>query len=209
MLKKERQEAENQKAAQRRALLDKYGDQGNLLSSALKDVLVTESERFIEYDESGGIKGVPKAKLKSKYPEDVYINNHTSVWGSWWSDFVWGYFCCHSTVKNSYCTGEEGKRAFADEKRLRTGADFDDEVDLEENAKHIEWQNEQVEEQTAHNGNSRKGKMLPPSGVGTRKRNLEETKDGVSEEEMDEYRRKRANASDPMSAHLGKDELVH
>ncbi|XP_065868258.1 pre-mRNA-splicing factor SLU7-like isoform X3 [Euphorbia lathyris] len=28
---------------------------------------------------------------KSKYEEDVYINNHTCVWGSWWKDHQWGY----------------------------------------------------------------------------------------------------------------------
>jgi pre-mRNA-processing factor SLU7 len=48
---------------------------------------------------------------QSRWEEDVLINNHTSVWGSWWSDGRWGYACCHSLVKNSVCTGEAGKRA--------------------------------------------------------------------------------------------------
>ena len=39
------------------------------------------------------------------------INNHTTVWGSWWHDGAWGYACCHSTVKNSYCTGQIGAAA--------------------------------------------------------------------------------------------------
>jgi len=43
----------------------------------------------------------------------VLINNHTSVWGSWWSDGTWGYACCHSAVKNSYCTGKAGEKAAA------------------------------------------------------------------------------------------------
>jgi pre-mRNA-processing factor SLU7 len=41
-----------------------------------------------------------------RYDEDVLINNHTAVWGSWWHDGSWGYACCHSSIKNSYCTGE-------------------------------------------------------------------------------------------------------
>ncbi|XP_041993841.1 pre-mRNA-splicing factor SLU7-like [Salvia splendens] len=41
----------------------------------------------------------------AKYEEDVYINNDTSVWGSWWKDHEWGYKCCDQTVRNSYCTG--------------------------------------------------------------------------------------------------------
>ena len=44
----------------------------------------------------------------SKYEEDVYINNHTAVWGSWWQDGQWGFACCKSMVKNSYCTGAAG-----------------------------------------------------------------------------------------------------
>jgi hypothetical protein len=38
----------------------------------------------------------------------VYINNHTSVWGSFWADGKWGYKCCRAFIKNSYCTGSAG-----------------------------------------------------------------------------------------------------
>jgi pre-mRNA-processing factor SLU7 len=41
----------------------------------------------------------------------VWPGNHRSVWGSFWSDGQWGYNCCHSTIYNSYCVGEAGKRA--------------------------------------------------------------------------------------------------
>ena len=42
---------------------------------------------------------------KSKYEEDVYPGNHTSVWGSWYNreEGKWGYACCHQCVKNAYC----------------------------------------------------------------------------------------------------------
>ncbi len=37
---------------------------------------------------------------KSKYPEDVIILNHKSVWGSWWNEVLgWGYSCCHGNDK--------------------------------------------------------------------------------------------------------------
>lgn len=52
-----------------------------------------------------------EAKARSRYEEDVIVNNHTSVWGSWWHDGIWGYACCHQTVKNSYCTGSAGEKA--------------------------------------------------------------------------------------------------
>ena len=49
-------------------------------------------------------------KAKSKYPEDVFINDHTSVWGSWWNENLgWGYTCCHNTIKASMCLGVKGK----------------------------------------------------------------------------------------------------
>merc|ERR1712156_1048100 len=48
--------------------------------------------------------------VRSQYEEDRLIGNHTSVWGSWWSEGKWGYKCCHSTVKQSYCTGDSGKK---------------------------------------------------------------------------------------------------
>lgn len=51
------------------------------------------------------IKG-QEVKARSRYEEDVLVNNHTAVWGSWWHEGTWGYACCHSAVKNSYCTGK-------------------------------------------------------------------------------------------------------
>ena len=38
----------------------------------------------------------------------------------------WGYACCHSTVRNSYRTGKEGKLAFEEAERKRIGANLDD-----------------------------------------------------------------------------------
>ncbi|XP_026686086.1 pre-mRNA-splicing factor SLU7-like [Diaphorina citri] len=51
---------------------------------------------------------IVQVRMDSLYEENVYPNNHTSVWGSWWHNGVWGYKCCHSFIKNSYCTGEAG-----------------------------------------------------------------------------------------------------
>ena len=54
-----------------------------------------------------------QAVAKSRYEEDVYPNNHTSVWGSFFdpSTLQWGFACCHNTIRSSYCTGEAGKSA--------------------------------------------------------------------------------------------------
>jgi pre-mRNA-processing factor SLU7 len=59
----------------------------------------------------------PPPAGKSKYQEDIYPGNHTSVWGSYWKDGQWGFSCCHSVVKQSYCVGDLGR------KRPREGHD--------------------------------------------------------------------------------------
>lgn len=199
--KQELKEASVKRESQRKTLLAKYGDQPD--NSKLKDLALTESERYVEYDERGGIKGAIKAKPKSKYAEDVYINNHTSVWGSWWSDFKWGYACCHSIVRNSYCTGDEGKKAFDEANRLRTAAD----LGLEEEdrvPKEIAWKEEEAQEKHVPNGVE--DDRRPDAD--RRKRNLDEMTRGVTEEDMEEYKRKRTQAHDPMANILGKDELL-
>lgn len=190
MMKKQTKAADESKAAHRKALLEKYGGEEHLKPSPLKDTLVTESERYIEYDADGGVKGAPKVKPRSKYAEDVYIQNHTTVWGSWWSNFVWGYACCQSTVKNSYCTGQAGIEAFEEAKRLASGM-----AAIEDAPQHQQPQEHEEEEQTT---------------LTTRKRPASEMhrSDGLTEEDMEQYRKKRTNANDPMAKMLGKDELL-
>ena len=193
--KKQTEESATVKAAQRKALLEKYGGAEHLQPAPLKEQQVLENDRYIEYDESGAIKGKAKQTARSKYPEDVYINNHTSVWGSWWSNFQWGYQCCHSFVKNSYCTGEEGKRAFEHAEKMRIG-DL-----LLEDGETIE----EREEQAVDLEELRPKQNAPVA----KKRTLQEMREGVTEEELEAYKRNRSTADDPMANLLGKDELVH
>ncbi|CZS98184.1 probable step II splicing factor [Rhynchosporium agropyri] len=201
--RKEKEAAESKRQAHKKMLLEKYGGEVNSNASKLRDAAVVESERYLEYDESGAIKGAPKASSKSKYREDVLINNHTSVWGSWWSSFRWGYSCCHSVIKNSFCTGDEGKKGFEEADLLRNGGGFGaSELEAErEPVKEIEWQSEEV------TGRS-KAKEDVTSSLLAKKRTAEEMKGGVSEEDMENYRRKRTAANDPMAAFLGMDELL-
>ncbi|KZL81070.1 pre-mrna-splicing factor slu7 [Colletotrichum incanum] len=189
--KKEKEEAEKKRAEREKKLKEMYGDNSQYTMPDEMKNLITESEKYIEYDESGLIKGAPKVIAKSKYPEDVYIHNHTSVWGSWWSNFQWGYECCHSVVKNSYCTGEEGKQAWEASERQRTGAIL-----------------AQQQEETLDAPKDEKPDEEPPAKKPANKRTAEEMMGGVTEEEMEEYRRKRTAAEDPMAKFLGKDELV-
>lgn len=190
--RKEREEAEQKRLEREEALREKYGDEAaNTMPAALKGMTVTESEQFVEYDEHGLVKGA-RGSAKSKYAEDVYINNHTSVWGSWWANFQWGFECCHSTIKNSYCTGEDGKKAWEASEQQRSG------VTLLEDTNEVQEEEPPVDEK--QDASKEKQNL---------KRSREEMATGVTEEELDEYRRKRTAADDPMAKFLGKDELVH
>lgn len=106
----------------RRSVLDKYGGTHHLKAPP-RELLLAQSENYVEYSEDGRvIKGKEEAIAKSKYVEDQFENNHTSVWGSYWSDGKWGYKCCCSTVRNSYCTGATGREIEMSKKRKRIEA---------------------------------------------------------------------------------------
>ena len=69
-------------------------------------LLVGQTERYVEYNRRGQVVKGEENRVASRYEEDVMVNNHTSVWGSWWHDGVWGYACCRQMMRNSYCTGQ-------------------------------------------------------------------------------------------------------
>lgn len=110
-----------------KAIVDKYldGKPNEKLNPLLK---LGQTEVYIEYSKDGRVQQNSSSILttiKTKYEEDVYTNNHNSVWGSYYDRMkaCWGYACCHSMLKNSYCTriatgeakdqsGTFGKRPF-------------------------------------------------------------------------------------------------
>ena len=203
--RKETEEREAKKEAQRKLLLEKYGAQEK--HAKLGRALAVESEHYVEYDDQGGIKGQPQTVQRSKYKEDVLVNNHTSIWGSWWKDFRWGYRCCHSTIRNSYCVGEEGKKAFEEAEALRLGLESAGEIEKRER---IEREAE-IEKETRNGGTPGTVKKAENSGniVKATKRTLEEMKGGVDTEELEAYKRTKSMADDPMIKLLGQDKLVY
>eukprot|EP00697_Spironema_sp_BW2_P016052 gnl/Spiro4/7150_TR3724_c0_g1_i1.p1 gnl/Spiro4/7150_TR3724_c0_g1~~gnl/Spiro4/7150_TR3724_c0_g1_i1.p1 ORF type:complete len:550 (+),score=167.18 gnl/Spiro4/7150_TR3724_c0_g1_i1:76-1650(+) len=106
-----KQKSEEASSHQKSALLDKYGG-GEHINSLPAAIVYAQTDQYVEYSRDGRIiKGDEKQIIRSRFAEDEYINNHTSVWGSFWSNGQWGYACCHQFIKNSYCSGEAGKRA--------------------------------------------------------------------------------------------------
>lgn len=187
--KKEQEDSKAKREASRKALLDKYGGDEHLQATPLRDTMVVENEKFVEYDESGAIKGAPKKATKSKYPEDVMPNNHKSVFGSWWYEFKWGYACCFSTVKNSYCTGDDGKKAFEDEGNMLL---LDRAIEDDEDAAPLQSHEPDYPKEAADNQGDHSRK----------KRTLDELKSGITEEEVESYKRSRMAGEDPMANYV-------
>ena len=202
-LRKDKEESKAKREARWKMLAEKYGGEQHIKPKS-ENAAIVENERYVEYDPSGAIKGAPEAEAKSKYQEDVFINNHQTVWGSWWTNFQWGYSCCHSTVKNSYCTGEAGKRAFEELDKVHTDAPTESasETDM-------------VGVGNTHGKDATEGCSRPvvekkdEAKAGNAKRTLTEMKGGIDEGELEAYRRSRAKADDPMANFLGKDESIH
>merc|ERR1712212_559892 len=122
--------------------------------------------------------GVESKVVRSQYEEDRLIGNHTSVWGSRWSEGRWGYKCCHSTMKQSYCTGDSGKKISNasltlpppnDEKK--DGNSSDEEADEEEDEPQktlveIHQDQRSKTEKTSKKKNKKKKKMKKKSKKG-------------------------------------------
>lgn len=132
----ERREAE----ARARAAKEAYGDAAAGVADPLRGVRAEAD--YAEYDASGrllradaaapaagagpGSAAAAAAALpRSRYEEDVFPGNHSSVWGSFWRDGRWGYACCHAMERGAYCAGEAGRtaadNAWKRQRALQTG----------------------------------------------------------------------------------------
>jgi len=115
-LKKKRDQLKKEK---QKHVLEKYGGEEHL-ETPDRQLLLGESEAYVEYAQTGEvIKGQEKSIPKTKYIEDILENNHSEIWGSFWKDGKWGYSCCQQTLRNTYCTGEEGKALENNEPEVR------------------------------------------------------------------------------------------
>eukprot|EP01098_Paradermamoeba_levis_P012965 TRINITY_DN5793_c0_g3_i1.p1 TRINITY_DN5793_c0_g3~~TRINITY_DN5793_c0_g3_i1.p1 ORF type:complete len:581 (+),score=216.57 TRINITY_DN5793_c0_g3_i1:173-1915(+) len=104
-----KEKKEHLKQKQKESIIGKYGGE-EYLNSLPKELVFSQTENYTEYARDGKlVKGQEKVVVRTKYEEDVYLNNHTAVWGSYWESGNWGFACCRQILKNSYCTGEAGR----------------------------------------------------------------------------------------------------
>ena len=147
-----KKEFENKKAEFKtdvnKSILDKYGGAEHL-DAPPRELIFSQTEDYVEYSRHGKlIKGDAPKVVRSSFEEDQYINNHTSVWGSWWSNGQWGYKCCHQLVKNSYCTGEAGKEVSSATLTMPPPSTNVEHKQLEKMKKDIEKSNKKKDKKT-------------------------------------------------------------
>lgn len=191
VIKEAKQKKSVEKSAKQQALLDKYGSASTELDPRL---LLGQTEVMKEYSIDGREKNEAIMAVRStKYEEDVYINNHTSVWGSYFnkSKMAWGYACCHSTMRNSYCTGMAGRAA---QDTASTSSSRGAEVAaMLKSAK--DGKDDRITSKTS-------GKSTEDS----KKRGI--VSQEVTPDDVEEYRLKRLKAEDPMANLINSDELL-
>ncbi len=180
--------------SQKSRLLQKYGGQEHMQPSLSAAERMAVSEAYAEYGLDGSvIKGAEPAVARSKYEEDVYRYHHTSVWGSFWKEGQWGYACCKSTVRNSYCLGKSATAAdsaMADimKSELSKLAAAATGAAPHETQRHI----------ATH---------VTDTARNARRFNSSEMDVSVSEKDMEDYRKGKLLASDPMATYVDADDM--
>ncbi|POM61761.1 Pre-mRNA-splicing factor SLU7 [Phytophthora palmivora] len=214
-------------------ILDRYGGQEHL-EAPPKELLLAQSEHYVEYSRDGRVvKGRERAPVRSKYIEDAFENNHTSVWGSWFdrSEMAWGYACCHSKVRKSYCTGDDGKKALEESKsadaerpmlkapeKLESRETTDRSTAAQEAGGVISKRSEMYGENIAPELDEKKLKKAIKKAA-KEKKNQKEQDDKkrkynsmgnyeVNAEEMEAYKLLKSRGEDPMAKVLGNDVLL-
>ncbi|CBK21304.2 uncharacterized protein [Blastocystis hominis] len=112
LLQRQVEERKRELEEMRRKKLEmRYGINAEMMKKSEKNQPeVRDDENYVEYDRQGKVvRGLPQAIPKSKYEEDLFPGNHSSVWGSWYNreEEKWGYACCHQCVKNAYCLADQ------------------------------------------------------------------------------------------------------
>jgi len=108
-----REKKKDLEKSKKEAIFTKYGVTDIQTKGLDPRLRLGQTEVYTEYTRDGKVlKGPAKPIARTKYEEDVMINNHTTVWGSYFNKFrfAWGFACCHSLIRNSYCVGEAGKQ---------------------------------------------------------------------------------------------------
>ena len=76
------------------SILDKYGGVEHL-EAPPRELIFAQTEDYVEYTRHGKVlKGEENPVVRSRFEEDVLLNNHSAIWGSYWEEGKWGFKCC-------------------------------------------------------------------------------------------------------------------
>eukprot|EP00696_Hemimastix_kukwesjijk_P013986 gnl/Hemi2/27860_TR9200_c0_g1_i1.p1 gnl/Hemi2/27860_TR9200_c0_g1~~gnl/Hemi2/27860_TR9200_c0_g1_i1.p1 ORF type:complete len:528 (+),score=204.33 gnl/Hemi2/27860_TR9200_c0_g1_i1:108-1691(+) len=175
------------------------------------ELIFAQTEQYVEYSRDGKIiKGDEKRIPSSKYEEDVYHNNHTAIWGSFYDldTHRWGYQCCHQLTKNSYCTGQAGKQALKASRMFSSGQTaLQHPVAMEQDPVEVEKE-KAAKLKAALEAEEKYQKSVVE--LDDRKRaynSLSKDSYEVTEEQVEAYRQKRPRFDDPMANYKDEDDL--
>ncbi|KAL5261321.1 hypothetical protein ACHWQZ_G007124 [Mnemiopsis leidyi] len=203
------------------SIVEKYGGKEHLKAPP-RELLLSTTEEYVEYSRTGKIiKGQERVVPKSKYQEDVHVNGHTSVYGSYFKAGTWGYKCCGALQKQAYCTGA-ASRTGADAPQAAAEPEPTNQVDRsrplielhQEKMVETRKQKKQKAQEDRENPQAREERLKKvlaqldakeaaekAEGLDERKRkynSMVEDK-GPTEEEMEAWKLRKHMASDPMA----------
>jgi pre-mRNA-processing factor SLU7 len=178
--------------SQKSKLVQKYGGQEHMEPALSAAERMAVSEAYVEYGLDGSvIKGAAPAVTRSKYEEDVFRFHHMSVWGSFWREGQWGYSCCRSTVRNSYCLGKSASAAGSAMEDIMKG---------------------ELSKLAASTAAPPPAPLKPSTGSladdsrNSKRFNSSDADVSVTDKCMEEYRKGKMLASDPMAGYLDQEE---
>jgi len=196
---------------QQNRLMDKYGNAGKAAPN--QELILGQTENYVEYSRDGRLlKGEEKVAPKSKFPEDVYPGNHTSVWGSYFNRATrqWGYACCHNVSRNAYCV------PVTEQAPMLGGAPIPQAVDEPEEPEQLEAPKKKSAKEDEAEKAAKMAKAKADyekeqeawrkgEAEGELKRGYNSMKNtDVTEEEMEVYRMKKMRSDDPMAKFLSQ-----
>ena len=67
------------------SLTNRYGETEHYENQEM-NYMIDNGDKYMEWDSKGELIKASNTQVpKSRYTEDQYINDHSSVWGSWWN----------------------------------------------------------------------------------------------------------------------------
>eukprot|EP01063_Lacrimia_lanifica_P016324 TRINITY_DN22928_c0_g1_i1.p1 TRINITY_DN22928_c0_g1~~TRINITY_DN22928_c0_g1_i1.p1 ORF type:complete len:493 (+),score=210.64 TRINITY_DN22928_c0_g1_i1:69-1547(+) len=190
---------------QSQKLLDAYGGEEHL--KAKPDELQFVSESYVEYRADGTtLSGVEAAVPRTKYQEDLFTNGHTTVWGSWWEAGAWGYKCCKQTMKNAICTSRRQAAITGKSAEEVAAAKAEAEKQAKMAAELAELEAAMVAASSGDKEDAKASKAKEKEAA-AQKRKADAVSDSrhPTADEMEQYKRQKIAADDPMKNFLGQD----